>query len=200
MIKIMASFITIFVVVQVQAEKNFEKGLAYIEAEQTSFESCWYTIVATKANPEPEFSEHTQCAKNDEKGAIVVNKKHRQQLDYDVNQLATMWFKKHFFYVHKDGHSVSVLTYDNWADDFQNGLVRTKIAGKVGYVDKKLQLKIPAVYDWGFPFENGIAVVCQGCWQEPDGDHRRITGGKWGKIDTQGAVVEPLEGDRSKNG
>lgn len=45
---------------------------------------------------------------------------------------------------------------------FSGGLARVLKAGKTGYVDPAGKLVIPAVYDWGLDFSDGLALVKKG--------------------------------------
>ena len=67
--------------------------------------------------------------------------------------------------------------------------------GKVGFINTELDQIVAPVWDFAFPFEHGVAVVCTGCVPTPalSGDeHRTMTGGKWGYIDKRGKVVVPV--------
>ena len=88
---------------------------------------------------------------------------------------------------------VPVITYDNGPDSFVEGRARTQVDGKIGYVDRKLRVVIPPRYDWGFPFEQGRAVVCSGCAQKRDGEHWFVEGGMWGAVDRNGREIVPLQ-------
>lgn len=96
------------------------------------------------------------------------------------------------------GKTAPALPYDNGPDYFVEGLARTVRNGEVGFVDEKLELVVPRVWDFAFPFEGGFARVCTGCSIERhEGDeHGGIRGGSWGIIDRQGRVVVPVEYDR----
>lgn len=106
-----------------------------------------------------------------------------------------MWLEdsKSFYYVGRDGRMVPVITYDNGPDDFVEERARTQVDGKIGYIDRKLQVVIPPRYDWGFTFERGKAVVCSGCVKKPDDNgHWFMEGGKWGVVDANGREIVPL--------
>ena len=63
---------------------------------------------------------------------------------------------------------------------------------KIGFIDRKGQIVIPAQLDGAFPFEQGKATVCIGCRLEAlegDVDHRRWIGGRWGEINPKGVVT-----------
>ena len=86
---------------------------------------------------------------------------------------------------------------DNGPDYFEDGLARSRIGGKVGYIDRKLNLVIPATYDGAYPFKDGVAVVCTACTYVSDstateGERGWYEGGQWGRIDRSGRVVSPF--------
>jgi hypothetical protein len=77
-------------------------------------------------------------------------------------------------------------------------LARTQYGGKIGFVNKKLNVIIQPQYDFGFPFQQGKAIVCNGCRPVQEGEHQQLTGGKWGALDRQGQIVIPLEYTRDE--
>ena len=85
-----------------------------------------------------------------------------------------------------------VETMDNGPDYFKDGLARSPVGGKIGYIDRKLNLVIPATYDGAYPFKDGVAVVCTACQIVSDGEHDWYEGGQWGRIDRKGRVVTPF--------
>ena len=111
---------------------------------------------------------------------------------------------EHFYYFRRDGRSARVPTWDNWADDFAEGLVRTvrTVDGveKFGYLDRELAVVIAPRFDWAFPFEGGRARVCIGCrLGPPDGDgHSEVSGGLWGYVDRAGKEVVPVKLSREE--
>ena len=115
-------------------------------------------------------------------------------MDFDRHGLATVLVDGRHYYVKRDGTMLQVVTSDNWADDFSQGLVRSREKGKVSYHDRRFRRIIAPVYDWGFPFRNGRALVCRGCTvQQPDAEgHSAVTDGVWGYIDMKGSEVVPV--------
>ena len=83
------------------------------------------------------------------------------------------------------------LIVDNGPDYFSDGLARFLEKGKVGFFGEDGKPAIPASFDYATPFSEGLASFCAGCTQEPEGEHTRVAGGKWGYIDAKGAVVIP---------
>jgi len=126
--------------------------------------------------------------------AVELAPEHFKRLDFDENGLASVGIDGDMYYINRQAKLLHVLTFDNGADYFEEGLVRAWVNGKVGYYDVNLNPVIAATYDWGTPFEQGRAQVCQGCSRGPsDGDgHWAMGGGKWGVIDRTGKLVEPL--------
>jgi hypothetical protein len=56
------------------------------------------------------------------------------------------------------------LSVDNRPDETFGGHARFKTAsGKIGFLDRKRRIIIPARYDAAFPFSNCKALVCVGC-------------------------------------
>lgn len=95
-------------------------------------------------------------------------------------------------YVISSGKTAPALWFDNGTDYFVEGLARTVRNGKVGFVDEELAEVVPPSWDFAFPFESGLAVVCSGCTSRPVGEHSEMVGGEWGYIDSKGRVVVPL--------
>jgi hypothetical protein len=100
-----------------------------------------------------------------------------------------------FGYIDKSGNEIVPLRYESYGIrkdgvfdylDLMFGfrstankpLLEVKVNGKVGYVDAKGELVIPADFDEGFPFLSDFAAVKRG--------------DKWGYIDSTGTEVIPL--------
>lgn len=91
------------------------------------------------------------------------------------------------FYIDTDARIVRVPYHFNNAPDLMaEGLFRFVHDLKVGFSDRCMNEVIPARYDWATPFNQGVAIVCNGCGStpvHPGGEHFMMTGGKWGAID-----------------
>jgi hypothetical protein len=99
------------------------------------------------------------------------------------------------YFVTHSGKTAPALLFDNGPDYFVEGLARTLDNGKVGFVNTKLDQVVAPVWDFAFPFEHGVAVVCTGCVRtpvSPHSEHWTMTGGKWGYIDRHGRTVVPV--------
>jgi hypothetical protein len=154
---------------------------------------CW--------EPERTFK---KCAATGADGRPRLTRFYLTRLRYDRDGLASvlLWDgidprKFQWFYVRRGVIPVPVESMDNGPDYFEDGLARSRVGGKIGYIDRKLNLVIPATYDGAYPFKDGVAVVCTACTIVSDGivsDGERswYEGGQWGRIDRSGRVVTPF--------
>ena len=124
-------------------------------------------------------------------GTLIVSETALAQLEYDADGLAAVIAGKHHYYLRRDGRHLAVITYDSGPDYFEEGLARAWVDGQIGYYDRQLQPAFAARFDWGWPFKDGIAEVCQDCAPgKPDaGGHTAIEGGKHYRIDRQGNIL-----------
>ena len=134
------------------------------------------------------------CTRIDAAGQRWVKAEDLGALSFDKDGLAAVWIEavRRFHYVGRDGRMAPVITYDNGPDYFVEGLARTPVDGRIGYIDRTLRVVIPARYDMGFPFEHGRAVVCNGCVAKRQGEHAFMEGGLWGAVDRNGREIVPL--------
>ncbi|WP_079222673.1 WG repeat-containing protein [Stenotrophomonas maltophilia] len=115
-----------------------------------------------------------------------------KDLDYDDHGLAVVYADQGFHYVDRTGRSLPVLTWDNGPDTPQEGLLRGRVGDRVGYFDLQFRQVVPALFDFAWPFKDGVAEVCNGCRRgTPDGDgHTPMEGGEWFRIDRSGRRVK----------
>jgi hypothetical protein len=102
------------------------------------------------------------CAWVDPDGHLHVTPGHLHRLSYDRRGLATIHIGQ-WYYVRRSGRLAPVMTLDNGAEPFSDGLARSPVGEKIGYIDRRLRLVIPARYDGALRFEAGVAVVCTAC-------------------------------------
>jgi len=62
-----------------------------------------------------------------------------------------------FHFVNRQGRTAPAFPFDNGADNVVEGLARTVKAGKVGFVNPALDVVVPPVWDFAYPFEKGAA-------------------------------------------
>ena len=154
-----------------------------------------YTSSDPMAEPEP----HAGCATVRDK-TIAILPDHLRRLSYSDNGLATILIGRQHYYVKRSGALLPVVTFDNWADDFSEGLVRSLVQGKVAFFDTNFRGVIAPRYDWAWPFKGGRSLVCLGCIAERshrDG-HITVSGGRWGFINKKGIEVVPVRFSREE--
>lgn len=152
---------------------------------------CRYIPKPSKEKPNPELTRHDKCGEIIGQDEFRIDPKHFKNLLFK-NELAEVFVGDKVFYVFKSGKTARTHLFEDGADYYSEGLTRTISNNKFGYMDEKLTVIIKPEYDFAFPFENGIAVVCNGCRPVPEGDHRSLAGGKWGVIDKSGVRVIPI--------
>ncbi len=154
---------------------------------------CWYCAKITETNPNPEIERYEDCAVIIG-GIPVLKKGHLHRLSFDEHDLASLLIGDRHYYVKPDGSMLPVITFDNWADEYSEGLTRSLVNGKIAYYDRYFNQVIPPRYDWGWPFENGRALVCKGCKIQPpdESGHAPVTGGFWGYINQKGEEIVPV--------
>lgn len=157
---------------------------------------CSYT--SQNSEDSDGFTERVGCARYDESGELVVLDEHLDAATGGKIR-ATVLVAGRWYYLLPDGKSLEVIFYDNGPDDFSEGLARGRRNGKIGYWNERLEPVIAPRYDWGWPFEGGLALVCSGCRKErlPGEEHTSLMGGSWGVIDIEGNEAIALGEDRA---
>jgi hypothetical protein len=125
-------------------------------------------------------------------GDALISKKVADTAYYDENDLGHLYTSVGVFYFTKSGLVRRALYFDNGPDYFVNGLARTEWNGKIGFFNKELSIVIEPEYDFAFPFEKGISIVCMGCTMKKTGEYTKMVGGKWGAINLNGEIVQPI--------
>lgn len=156
---------------------------------------CWYY---TKGHGDEKYTRHClnfnkEKAKAEIFGDAQIAKEVALELEYDADGLSYVRTQVGFLYINSKGYLRKAITYDNGPDLFAEGFARTRQGSQIGYFDKTLKIKIPAIYDFGSPFTNGVAIVCIGCVEKSDGEHNILLGGLWGAIDPNGAIVYEIK-------
>lgn len=134
-------------------------------------------------------------------GNIIVSKQSLRDMDFGPEGLGSIVVdNRGLYFVTRKGKTTAALTFDNGPDYVVEGLARTVKNGKIGFINIELDPVVAPSWDFAFPFEHGVAMVCTGCVStpaSPGGEHRTMTGGKWGYIDKRGEVVVPVVYDSS---
>jgi hypothetical protein len=134
------------------------------------------------------------CARRDPDGSYAIDTAVLRLLDFNRWGLATLSIgEEGYAYVRRDGRALLVPTFDNWPDEFIDGLVRVRIGEKHGYADRRLRVVIPAIYDGTYRFSKGRARACLGCVTVSDGEHSWYSGGQPVCLDRRGGQRDGLE-------
>ncbi len=160
---------------------------------------CAYIAKVTPNNKQPEWQNYEHCATY-QAGKLSITPKHLEKIAFLPSGLASFWTSGQYFYIKSNGDFLPVIRYDNGADPYQEGLVRSLVDSKIAYYNNHLERVIPPKYNWGWPFENGRALVCLECkLTAPDEHgHQRLTGGLWGYINTSGKEIIPVKYQQNK--
>ena len=162
----------------------------YVSA--ANLQPCAFTPKQTEQNPYPEIEVFHHCASYQNKH-LEITDKHWRKLNFNENQLTTLFTQGQYFYLKPDRSYLPVITYDNGADYFQEGLTRSLLNGKIAFYNHDFELVLATDFDWAWPFQDGVARVCRGCVvTQVNEEHTGLTGGVWGYIDKQGNMIEPL--------
>ncbi len=116
-----------------------------------------------------------------------VNKKFLKHIDFHNQEVIPIKIKNSFYYIRQNGKIMKTLTFEGKADKFVDGLARTKLNGKIGFFNRNLEIVLKPIYDFAFPFHNGISEICMGCKEDSD---ELLDGGKWEKINREGLVIQ----------
>jgi len=111
-------------------------------------------------------------------------------LNFGKKELLVTKIDGEFYYIHKNGKKMQTITYENAPDKFSDGLARTRVNGKIGFFNRNLEITLKPLYDFAFPFHNGIAEICTGCVEKEEDGTMMLDGGTWKKIDRSGLIIE----------
>jgi len=189
----------------IQLDKSyFEEIRSFINSYTHALE-CTYYNKPSKKYPYGDMLHFKDCGEviGDE---LHLKKKHLSNMSFKKGEesdygLSTVYSTQGTFYISKIGKSIKMYFYDMGADYFVEGLARYISNEKIGFVNPKLDIVIPAKYDYATSFKNGLALVSNGCHQERDkydSEHSHIVGGLWGAIDKNGKVIIAIEHSRSE--
>lgn len=128
-------------------------------------------------------------------GALAIAAKYRLAEPFSAQDRAFAASDQGWVCLDPQGRELlTAFTFDNGPDAFSEGLARFVENGKYGYFDRSCRKVIPANFDFGEPFRDGLAAVCQGCTRQDSGEHWSMTGGAWSCLDRSGKPVAPRPG------
>ncbi len=111
-------------------------------------------------------------------------------LKFSRESLATIKIDGYWYYVKRDGKAIMVMEEKGRPDKFEEGLARLKYNGKIGFFNRDLDIVIEPLYDFAFPFHDGISEVCVGCRDLKFDGVDLLDGGEWKRIDRKGVIIE----------
>jgi hypothetical protein len=91
--------------------------------------------------------------------------------------MASGWKDGQFVFIDKTGKIALAPIYNSKTGGFHNGLARTQIGARCGYINEAGAMVIPQLYAGGCPFYEGLAAV------------QPLADGAWGFIDTAGHMA-----------
>ena len=150
----------------------------------THYEACRFTSLAG------EIETFEKCAVRLKGGTFKIQKSIVPKIRFNSIGLAGGSVgQEGCFWLRKDRTLRKTHCYDNGADEFSEGLARfVDSKGRFGFMNQRLKVVVPATYTFAFPFEKGMARVCNGCVSESDGEHSKMVGGEWLLIEKSGRV------------
>lgn len=140
------------------------------------------------------FEENGLFGFKDKKGKVIIKPQYEQAMEFSKSSVAFVVSKNKWVCINsKNQILLESFLYDNGPDYIVESLARFVENRKMGFHDERCQKVIEAQYDFVYPFENGYAIVCNGCELKPEGEHKRILGGKYGVINRKGKLVLPID-------
>ena len=134
------------------------------------------------------------CAVKSERGVFKILKPALAKIKFDSKGLAGgSILTDGCYWLNSKGLLLKTHCFDNGADYFEDGFARyIDAAGKFGYMNQELEVKIRGKYTFAFPFQRGYAKVCMNCVKEKskDSEHTLVTGGKWMIINKDGKTIK----------
>lgn len=124
------------------------------------------------------------------KGEIVIPAKYRMAEKFSKYGIAAVVDDNSWAYIDTKGNVlIRPCSWDNFPDEFCNGLARFKKDEMFGFFNQKAEIVIPNKYSYCSRFSNGLAAFCDGCKKQYIGEYDFYKGGKWGYMDTKGLIV-----------
>jgi hypothetical protein len=125
------------------------------------------------------------------KKSSYISDEYFEKLDFSKTDLLRVSIDGVWYYVRKNGKIMLVITnHKGEVDQFQEGLARTQVDGKIGFFDRNLDMVLEPFYDFAFPFHDGVAEICVGCREVSSGEYSVLDGGDWKRINRLGLILE----------
>lgn len=122
-------------------------------------------------------------------GAWVSGKLWEHAWPFRPEGYAVVWGPSQFILIDRKEKELGyVYSFDNYPDSVQDGLIRMQEGAKVRYFSLKDGVFLKGAWDYGTPFDQGVACVCNDCLH-PSGDYRKVKGGKSWFINDKGKIL-----------
>ncbi|MBI5325652.1 MAG: WG repeat-containing protein [Ignavibacteriae bacterium] len=140
------------------------------------------------------FEDGDYMGYKDKKGKIVLPARYRMAEKFSNYGIAAVADDSGWAYIDIKGNVlIRPCHWDNFPDEFCDGLARFEKDGKFGFFNQKAEIVIQNNYSYYSRFSGGLAAFCDGCKKEYIGEYDFYKGGKWGYIDKKGEIViEPV--------
>ncbi|MBM9576238.1 WG repeat-containing protein [Leptospira sp. 201903070] len=153
-------------------------------------------LLNCKKEPFSSFEENGKYGFKDSKGNVAIKPQYSFSYDFDENGVTFVFGNGEWSCIdEKNRVLLNPFLFDNGPDPFLGGLARFKENHKIGFFDPQCNKIIPALFDFAFPFEEDLTLVCLGCKSVKLGEHSKIEGGEYGLIDKKGNIIVPIEYD-----
>jgi len=127
-------------------------------------------------------------------GQVLIKPQFDMAHDFSPEGIAAVVDDRGWAYINENGEIViRPFVVDNGPDYFKEGLARFRIDNKFGFFDRKGKIIIRSQFDFAFPFHEGLAAICVGCKEDPEGEYHSVKGGTWGYINRRGKIVIPAQ-------
>jgi len=95
-----------------------------------------------------------------------------------------------FAAIDKSGNFLfEVFPYDNGPDYPSDGFIRILEKGKIGYADLDGRVVIQPQFECAYPFQQGVAYICEEGNLVKEGEHESWKEAKWGAINKEGNII-----------
>ncbi|MBM9590965.1 WG repeat-containing protein [Leptospira sp. 201903075] len=152
--------------------------------------------ILAQSNLPISFEENGLYGFKNKSGKVIIKPQYQQTMDFTKELVSFVVADNKWVCIDsKNKILLQVFIYDNGPDYYSEKLARFIENKKFGFFDSHCKKQIAASYDFVYPFEGGLSIVCNGCESKSDGEHSKIVGGKYGIINRKGKVILPTEYD-----
>jgi len=141
------------------------------------------------------FQQNELYGFKDKTGKIVISPKYEMIFsDTFINPILAVILNGEWIYIDKTGKTLlKPMIFENGPDYFINGISRYVENENYGYFNETGVKITQASYDFCYPFENGIGVVCNQCTKITDDEHYTMDCQICGAVNSEGLLQIPIE-------